>query len=86
MWSLYLMSLGVRVETVRPAQWKKSFSLQGGKTNKEAARLKALSLWPTLAADNLKFKKDHNRAEALLLAEYLRRRVCVSEDRSGKEK
>jgi hypothetical protein len=42
------------------------------KTEKDESRLKALQLFPQ-CADNLKLKKHHGRAEALLMAEYLRR-------------
>jgi crossover junction endodeoxyribonuclease RuvC len=49
---------------VRPVVWKKTFSL--GK-DKEASRLRAMQLFP--GAD-LRQKKNHGRAEALLLALY----------------
>ena len=47
---------------VRPAIWKRTLGL--GK-DKEASRLKAIQLFPTA---DLRRKKDHGRAEALLLA------------------
>lgn len=55
-----------------PAQWKKSLGLTG--KGKEASRELALRLFPQFR-DELKRKKDHNRAEALLLAEWARRRA-----------
>ena len=49
---------------VTPAQWKKHFGLG---TDKEEARARATLMYP--GAD-LTRKKDHNRAEAILLARY----------------
>lgn len=68
MWGLYLASQGFSVTTAHPGKWKTKMGLRG--KDKEAARLMALGLWPK--ADIMR-KKDHNRAEALLLAEWLRR-------------
>jgi crossover junction endodeoxyribonuclease RuvC len=53
-------------QIVSPRKWKK---LMGLTNDKEVSRLKAISLYPSLE-DKLKRKKDHNRAEALLLAHY----------------
>lgn len=57
-------------------QWKRSMGLiSKGLTTaekKEAAREMAIRLFPELR-DQLTRKKDHNRAEALLLAEWARR-------------
>jgi crossover junction endodeoxyribonuclease RuvC len=64
LWIGILATLEIPYTTVRPAQWKKAFSL--GK-DKEASRLRAQQLYP--AAD-LRRKRDHGRAEALLLAHY----------------
>jgi crossover junction endodeoxyribonuclease RuvC len=69
MWPLFLASKGSYVEEVVPTVWKKAMGLAG--KDKEAARLKACGLFPHAG---LSLKKDHNRAEALLLADYLRRR------------
>jgi len=52
-----------------PQIWKKAFSL--GK-DKEQTRLRAQQLFPGTA---LRRKKDHGRAEALLLALYGQRQV-----------
>ena len=63
MWPLFLYSHGIVHDTIRPVKWKR---LQGlVKKDKEAARLKAQRLFPWAS---LKRKKDHNRAEALLIA------------------
>ena len=58
---------GYEVHFVPPATWKKHFKLTG--KEKDAARGKALELFPTMS-DELKFKKDHGRADALLIAKY----------------
>ena len=52
---------------VTPAKWKKGMGLDN---DKEKSRALARSLWPTAA---LSRKKDHGRAEALLIAEWWRR-------------
>lgn len=55
------------VVLVRPAKWKKSYGLSG---DKEQSRGEAILLFPDAS---LSRKKDHNRAEALLIADYARR-------------
>jgi len=59
-----LAAVGLPYTRVRPAIWKRTLGL--GK-DKEASRLRAQQLYP--GAD-LRRKKDHGRAEALLLAWY----------------
>lgn len=54
---------------VSPAAWKKGMGLIG--QNKDAARTLALQKWPD-AAQYLKLKKDHGRADSLLMAEWKR--------------
>ncbi len=61
--------------TVRPQEWKKHYGLirKDGETPdacKERGRELALTLYPALAS-HLKRKKDHNRADAVLLARWL---------------
>src|SRR5262249_46209956 len=56
---------GVALEVVEPAIWKKTFRLRG--KDKEAARQRALELFPT-AHHALARRKDHGRAEAILIA------------------
>lgn len=51
---------------VAPKEWKKALGLSD---SKEQARAKAIRLWPP-AAKMLERVKDHNRAEALLIAKY----------------
>jgi crossover junction endodeoxyribonuclease RuvC len=69
MWPLFLYSHGISHETIRPVAWKKQMSLI--RKDKEAARLKAQQMFP---GASLSRKKDHNRAEALLIAECIRLR------------
>jgi crossover junction endodeoxyribonuclease RuvC len=69
-WPALLTAGGARFETVHPTRWKRAMGLWG--KDKEAARLKAMGMFP--GADLLR-KKDHNRAEALLIAEYHRRQI-----------
>lgn len=70
-WLGLLSGLDIPFEMITPQTWKKHFNLSG---DKEASRMKALQLFPT-EAHELKLKKHHGRAEALLLAEYLRRKT-----------
>lgn len=59
-----LAGLGVSVRMVSPSAWKKSLGLN---KDKELSRAMAQRLFPQAPLAN---KKDHNRAEALLLAVY----------------
>lgn len=60
--------LGLQLSWVAPQSWKRHFGLTGEiGQNKNASRLKALELYP--AAD-LQRVKDHNRAEAILIARF----------------
>lgn len=64
-----LAGLRCRMGLVRPAEWKRKMGLSA---NKESCRQKALELFPN-AVDVLHRKKDHGRAEALLLGLYVAR-------------
>ena len=75
LWLGLLASFALPYTSVRPGVWKRMLAL--GK-DKEASRLRAMQLYP--GAD-LRRKRDHGRAESLLLAHYGRRvlgqqRVC----------
>jgi hypothetical protein len=70
MWPLFLATKGYVVYERRPGVWKERMHLLD--KDKEDSRHKALALFPS--ADILR-KKDHNRAEALLLVEALRREL-----------
>lgn len=58
-------ALGLSVERTHPRTWKKHFALG---SDKEASRALAIRLYPGCEA--LARKKDHGRAEAILLARY----------------
>ena len=62
-----LLANGVSLYEVAPTKWKKHFGL-----NSEAEKSRALAIryWP--GCQKLSRKKDHGRAEALLLARYRR--------------
>lgn len=59
-----------KVVLVAPGTWKKAMGLTG--KGKEASRELAMRMFPAVR-DELSRKKDHGRAEALLIAEWLRR-------------
>ena len=52
---------------VRPAKWKKYFSLIN--SEKDASRTKAIEIFPYFSS-NLSKKKDANKADAILIANY----------------
>ena len=59
-----LQVVGLSLEFVRPAIWKKSIGAKAKST--EDIRALALQRWPNMA-DRFSRKKDHNRAEAALI-------------------
>ena len=65
-----LVTLQIPYRTVTPPVWKKVYHLIG--CDKDESRARALELFPA-AVDYLRLKKHHGRADALLIAEYLRR-------------
>lgn len=65
-------ALGIPYEVVHPRTWKAAM-LSGMPKGKESSVIRAKGLFPN-STEFLKLKKDHNKAEALLLAEYGRRR------------
>jgi hypothetical protein len=62
--------LRIPLRTVYPQKWKRTLRLLG-KPKEDSVKL-ALELFPILK-DSLALKKHHNRAEAVLIAEYGRR-------------
>lgn len=70
-WLQSLDDVGIPYQEIPPANWKKEFSLihQDKQRSIEVAK----NLFPSLS-DKLTKKKDHGRAEALLIAEYARRK------------
>lgn len=65
-----LKALGVRVEFVPPATWKKAMGVNSGKDGSRAA---AMKLWPAQSALFAR-KKDNDRAEAALIAQWFSNR------------
>lgn len=65
MWPLFLASKDFKVIEVRPAIWKEALKLSS--KDKETSRKLALKLFPKA---DIKLKKYHDRAEAMLLAFY----------------
>jgi crossover junction endodeoxyribonuclease RuvC len=63
-WLGVIGTLGLPYTRVRPQVWKRGLGLTA---DKEQCRLRAMQLFP--GAD-LRRKKDHGRAESLLLAHY----------------
>ena len=68
-----VIALGFPLEYVTPQAWKKEMMNGQGK-EKDASRQKAMQIFPGIA-DQLTRKKDHGRADALLIAEYGRRKL-----------
>lgn len=71
LWIGILAALGISCDMVPPQRWK-GVMMDGMGKEKDAARLRAMQLFPA-ASDHLALKKHHGRAEALLIAEYRRR-------------
>lgn len=69
-----LTALGYPYQLVTPQRWKKAM-LDGTKRDKPAAIVVAMQLLPS-AARHLTRAKDHNRADAMLIAEYGRRQIA----------
>lgn len=75
LWPAMLVGMGLpECDKIYPQAWRKAVGLSKG-DDKEASRQLALELFPNLS-EELKRKKDHNRAEALLIMEaYIRERT-----------
>ncbi|KAK1439512.1 hypothetical protein QVD17_05331 [Tagetes erecta] len=69
LWIGVLVASGVSVVPVPSMRWKQEFKLSGNGKTKDDSRALACSLFPSLSS-SLKRKKDHGRAEALLIAAY----------------
>ncbi|KAK8513394.1 hypothetical protein V6N12_052583 [Hibiscus sabdariffa] len=69
LWIGVLVASGFSVIPVPSLSWKKEFELTGAGSTKDDSRRLASTLFPSLS-DMLKRKKDHGRAEALLIAAY----------------
>lgn len=69
LWIGVLVASGFSVVPVPSAVWKNEFRLCGTRSSKDDSRELASTLFPSLCS-SLKRKKDHGRAEALLIAAY----------------
>ncbi|KAL8200063.1 hypothetical protein R6Q57_011402 [Mikania cordata] len=69
LWIGVLVASGVSVVPVSSMRWKQEYKLSGNGKTKDDCRKLACSLFPSLSS-SLKRKKDHGRAEALLIAAY----------------
>jgi crossover junction endodeoxyribonuclease RuvC len=76
MWLGVLAALNIPHQAVAPQTWKKIMLRDAGK-EKDASRVKAMQLFPQVA-DQLSRKKDHGRADALLLAAWAQANVNAS--------
>ena len=68
LWVGIITTLNLPYTIVHPKTWKKKM-LKDMPKEKDASRSRAIQLFPN-TADHLNLKKHHDRAEALLLAEY----------------
>jgi crossover junction endodeoxyribonuclease RuvC len=64
-----LATLQIPYQTVTPPVWKRAFKLVG--CEKDESRSRALELFPQ-CVEHLRLKKHHGRADALLLAQWVR--------------
>ena len=69
LWKGVLAAAGLRVEVVKPQAWKHALGLARSGSSKDDSRDMAAAMFPEVG-DNLGRKKDHGRAEALLIAAY----------------
>lgn len=67
-WQGICAGLLLPYQLVHPATWKR-FLMKDMEKGKDASRVRALQLYPHIAS-SLSRKKDHGRADALLLAHY----------------
>lgn len=69
LWIGVLVASEISVVPVPSIRWKQEFKLSGNGKTKDDSRALACTLFPSLSS-SLKRKKDHGRAEALLIAAY----------------
>ena len=78
-WQGILYALDISYELISPQKWQKEiFDSKKEDDRKEMSRQMARRLFPQLN-EHLKRKKDHNRADALLIAEYCRRKYQIKD-------
>ncbi|PIN17475.1 hypothetical protein CDL12_09876 [Handroanthus impetiginosus] len=69
LWIGILVASGYSVVPIPSLLWKNGFKLAGNRSSKDDSRELASTLFPSMSS-LLKRKKDHGRAEALLIAAY----------------
>jgi hypothetical protein len=69
LWKGVLASAGLDVRVVKPQAWKHALGLAHKKSTKDESRALASAVFPS-TREQLRRKKDHGRAEALLIAAY----------------
>lgn len=72
-WHGILSALKIPYTLVTPQSWKKAMIPDPHQKDKDASRLVAMNLFPSRAV-LFERKRDHGRADAVLIAEYGRRR------------
>ena len=71
LWKGVLAAAGLTVNVVKPQAWKWALGLARKDSTKDESRALAAAVFPEVAEDGLlRRKKDHGRAEALLIAAY----------------
>jgi len=76
-----LLALGISYESIYPQQWQKEFSIIRSKNTKFASYEKASSLFPNAKLKTERGKILDGRCDALLIAEYGRRKVKIGSRR-----
>lgn len=71
LWEAILVVVKMRYQLIAPQTWKKAMMPDMPK-EKDSSRVRAIQMFPQYA-DKMNLKKHHGRADALLIAEYLRR-------------
>jgi crossover junction endodeoxyribonuclease RuvC len=77
-WKGVLAAMKIPFELVPPPVWKRAM-LPGMGKEKDASRMKAIELFPS-ASHLFARKKDHGKAEAALMGEYMIRRLGKEQD------
>lgn len=72
LWEGIITALGMSLVRIPPQRWKKEMLADGKGKDKQASIVRVLELFPE-TAPQLTRKRDEGRAEAILIAEYLRR-------------
>lgn len=72
LWEGIITALGMPLARITPQRWKKEMLADGKGKDKQASIVRVLELFPE-TAPQLARKRDEGRAEAILIAEYLRR-------------